>query len=190
MIRPLVATLIAVVFMGALAMPAQADSTSTGTLTGTTTLTATGTLGVFESSFAGSGVDSVSGAFTTTNMGILIFSNTTMFTTSGTFVDVFSDGTLFGTFTSSGTEVGGGVADVTTIAVFTGGTGIFAGVTGGEGTITSTSTATGPLTASVTGTSTGFITTPEPSSLALLLAGIGLLPVMRKRIAHGRQPSA
>jgi hypothetical protein len=189
MIRSLVATLIAVVFMGALAMPAQADSTSSsGTLTGTTTLTTTGTLGVFDSSFSGSGVDSVSGAFTTTNMGTLIFTSLTTFTSSGTFVDVFSGGTLFGTFSNSGTEIGGGVADVTDVVVFTGGTGIFADVTGGEATVTGTSTGTG-LTSSFTGTSTGFITTPEPSSQALLVAGIGLLLVMRKRIAHGRQPA-
>jgi hypothetical protein len=190
MIRSLVATLIAVVFMGALAMPVQADSTATsGTLTGTTTLTTTGTIGFFESSFSGSGVESVSGIpFTTTNTGTLTFTSPTAFTISGTFVDVFSDGTIFGTYTGSGTEIGGGVADVTTDAVITGGTGIFAGDTG-ESTITSTSTGTG-LTASVSGTFTTFVTSPEPSSLALLLAGIGLLPVMRKRIAHSRQPAA
>ena len=185
MIRSLVVTLIALVIFGGLAAPAQADSTSsTGTLTGNTTLTPTATLGVFKESFAGSGVDSVSGPFTGTNMGTLTFTSLTTFISSGTFVDVFSDGTLFGTFTGNGTEVGGGVTDVTNIALFTGGTGIFADVTGGEGTTTGTSTATGLLTASFTGTSTGFITTPEPSSLGLLLAGIGLVFVMQKRIGQ------
>lgn len=188
MIRSLAVILIALVILGGLAAPVQADSTSsTGTLTGTTTLTPTATLGVFQESFAGSGVDSVSGPFTGTNMGTLTFTSLTTFISSGTFVDVFSDGTLFGTFTGSGTEVGGGVTDVTNIALFTGGTGIFADVTGGQGTTIGTSTATGLLTASFTGTSTGFVISPEPESLGLLIAGIGLLPLMRKRFARGRQ---
>jgi PEP-CTERM motif len=184
MIRSLIATLIAVVFVGSLAVPVRADSASTGTLTGTGTTTPTSTLGVFDSSFTGSGTNSVSGPFTTTNMGTLTFTSLTTFIASGTFVDVFSDGTLFGTFTDNGTEVGGGVADVTIITLFTGGTGIFADVTGGEATVTGTSTATSSTTSSFTGTSTGFITTPEPSSLGLLLAGIGLMFVLQKRIGQ------
>jgi hypothetical protein len=178
MIRSLAVTLIALVILGGLAVPAQADSTSsTGTLTGTSTLTPTATLGVFDTSFSGSGVDSVSGPFTATNMGTLEFTSLVTFISSGTFVDVFPDGTLFGTFTGSGFDTGVGSADITNVALFTGGTGIFADVTGGEATITGTSTGTG-LTLSFNGTSTGFVISPEPSSLALMLLGIGLMFVM------------
>src|ERR1700683_2912422 len=79
MIRSLVATLIAVVFMGSLAVPVQADSTSTGTLTGISTSTPTATLSVFDTSFTGSGTNSVSGAFTSTNMGTIPFTSLTTF---------------------------------------------------------------------------------------------------------------
>jgi len=80
MIRSLAAILIALLMMGALALPAQADTISTfGTLTGTSTLTATSNPAVLDSSFTGSGVDSMFGAFTTTNLGTITF--TTSITT-------------------------------------------------------------------------------------------------------------
>ena len=83
MFRSLAVTLIALMIMGALAKPVQADTTPvSGTLTGTTTLTATANPAVFDTNFTGSGVDSVSGPFTTTNMGTLTFSSPTTFTTS------------------------------------------------------------------------------------------------------------
>src|SRR5271155_69272 len=141
MIRSVAAILIGLLMMGALALTAQADTiNSSGTLTGTTTLTAIANpcSCVFDDNFTGSGTDSVSGAFTTTNMGILIFSSPTMFTQSGTFEDVLAGGTLFGTFTGSGT-VSGDTTVGTTDTVITGGTGMFAGDTG-ESTGTGTST--------------------------------------------------
>jgi hypothetical protein len=181
MIRSLAATLFALVMMGALAVPVQADSTPvSGTLTGNSTLTATANpcLCVFDSNFTGSGIDSESGPFTTTNMGTVIFSSPTMFTGSGTFIDVFAEGTVFGTFTETGTVTGATTSTITLDTVNTGGTGIFAGDTGESVVIGTNDTTKSPM---FTGTYTGFITTPEPSSLALMLAGIGLLPLMRKR---------
>jgi len=164
MIRSFAVTLIALVMLGVLAVPVQANSTSTsGTLTGTSTSTPTANPAVFDSSFAGSGVDSVSGPFTGTNMGVLTFTSPTTFITSGTFVDVFPDGTVFGTFSGSGTETGGGNTNITFVTLITGGTGIFAGDTG-ESTVTGTSTATSSTTSSFTGSYTGIVTTPEPSS--------------------------
>ena len=170
----------AAAFAMPVAVPAQADTTPTsGTLTGNTTLTATSDLFVFDSSFTGSGVDAVSGAFTTTNMGTIIFTSLVTFESSGTFEDVASGGTLFGIFTGNGFFIGIG-SETVTVDLITGGTGIFLGDTG-EVTVTGTTNAAGAFT----GTYIGFIKTPEPSSLALMLAGIGLLPLMRKRLARG-----
>jgi len=184
MIRSLIA--MALLMMGALALPAQANTiTSSGTLTGTSTVTATSNPAVFDSSFTGSGTDSVSGPFTTTNMGTLIFTSLTTFTSSGTFMNVLAGGTLFGTFTGSGTVNG----TVTTDSLVTGGTGMFAGDKG-VSTITSTCTTTSPTTSSCAGTFTSSITTvPEPGSLALVLTGIGFLPLMRRRLARGPRAS-
>ena len=186
MIRSLASTLFALVMMGGLAVSAQADSTPTsGTVTGNSTLTATADPFVFDSNFAGSGVDTVSGNFTTTNMGTTKFNSTfTSFTSSGTFIDVFAGGTVFGTFTEKGTVTGATTSTITLGSVTTGGTGMFLGVTG-ESIVIGTNTSTN--TPMFTGTYIGFITTPEPSSLALMLAGIGLLPLMRKRLVRGRQ---
>jgi len=185
MIRSLAATLFALAVMCSLAVPAQANSIAiSGTFMGTSTFTATADPAVFMASFSGSGVDSVSGAFTTSNTGTAIFSSSTAFTESGTFADIFAGGTLFGTFTGNGTLTGS-TSTSTANVVITGGTGIFAGDTG-QSTNTGTCTGTG-LTCSFTGTYTGSITTPEPSSLALMLAGIGFLPLIRNRLARGRQ---
>ncbi|HEV8074809.1 MAG TPA: PEP-CTERM sorting domain-containing protein [Candidatus Acidoferrum sp.] len=187
MIRSLAATLFALVMMGGLAVSAQADSIPTsGTITGNSTFTVTANpcLCVFDSNFTGSGVDTLSGNFTSTNMGTLIFSSPTMFTSSGTFIDVFAGGTVFGTFTETGTATGATTSTSTLDTMITGGTGMFAGETGESIVIGTNDTTKSPM---FTGTYTGFITTPEPSSLALMLAGIGLLPLMRKRLAQGRQ---
>ena len=182
MIRSLAATLFALVMMGGLAVSAQADSTPvSGTLTGNTTLTATANPDVFDSNFTGSGIDTVSGAFTTTNTSTITFTSSSTFISSGTFMDLSAGGTLFGTLSGTGNVTATG-SDTTTLDLFTGGTGIFAGATG-EVTVTGTSTTTGAFT----GTYTGFVTTPEPSSLALMLAGIGLLPLMPKRLTQGRR---
>jgi|HubBroStandDraft_1064217.scaffolds.fasta_scaffold120517_3 hypothetical protein len=94
---------------------------------------------------------------------------------------------VVGTFTGSGTEGPGGTFIITLDAVTTGGNGRFAEDTG-ESTITGKSTPNGAITSSFTGTYCGFINAvPEPSSSALILAGIRLLPLMRKRLAWGRQ---
>jgi hypothetical protein len=188
MARSVAAILFALVMMASLAGPVQADSISvSGTVTGNSTLTPTADPAVFDSKFTGSGVDTVSGAFTTTNTGTIKFTSSTTFTSSGTFVDVFAGGTLFGTFSESGSVTGANTATITIDTVITNGTGIFAGDTGGT-TVTGTSTATGATTSSFTGSYTGSITTvPEPSSLALLLAGIGFLPLIRIRLARGQQ---
>jgi len=163
MIRSFAVTLIALVMLGGLAVSVQANPTSTsGTLTGTGTSTPTATPGVFDSSFTGSGVDSVSGPFTGTNMGVITFTSPTTFVTSGTFVDVFPDGTVFGTFSGSGIETAGGNVNITYVTLITGGTGIFAGDTG-KSTVTGTSTATSATTSSFTGSYTGIVTTPEPN---------------------------
>ena len=186
MIRSLAATLFALVMMAGLAVPVLADSTPTsGTVAGNSTLTATTDPFVFDTSFTGSGVDTVSGNFTGTNMGTTTFNSTfTSFTSSGTFIDVFAGGTVFGTFTENGTVTGATTSTITIFTATIGGTGIFAGDTG-ESTVMGTNTTTSsPM---FTGTYTGFITTPEPSSLVLMLAGIGLLPLMRNRLAQGRQ---
>jgi hypothetical protein len=189
MIRSLVSALIALIIIGAFAARVQADSiNSTGTLTGTSTITATANpcLCVFESSFTGSGIDSVTGPFTTTNMGPLFFFSLTMFTSSGTFENVLAGGTLFGTYTGSGTVDG----TVTTDSLITGGTGTFTGDTG-ESIITSTCTTTSPTTSSCKGKfATSITTAPEPTSLVLLLAGIGLLLVMRNCGASGLRPTS
>jgi hypothetical protein len=186
MIRSLAATLFALVVMASLAVPVQADTIAiSGTLMETITFTATANLAVFVGSATGSGVDSVLGAYTTTSSGPLTFSSPTAFTNSGTFVDVFAGGTLFGTSSGNGTQTGN-TSTGTTNVVITGGTGIFAGDTG-QSTLTGTCTGTGPTTCSFTGTYTGSITTPEPSSLALMLAAIGFVPLIRNRLARGRQ---
>jgi hypothetical protein len=179
MIRSLVSTLIALLIIGAFAVTAQADTIPvSGTLTGTSILTPTSNPAVFDETFSGTGVDSAAGLFAATNMGTLTFSSPTVFTAVGTFMDVFAGGTLFGTFSESGTTASDGSSSTVTLTTVTGGTGAFAGDTGASTTIgTNTPTDMPPFS----GTYTGFITTPEPSSLVLMLAGIGLLPLMRKR---------
>jgi hypothetical protein len=188
MIRSFAATLFAVVILGGLAVPVRADSTPTsGTLTGNSILIATDDpCGcVFDTIFIGSGVDTASGKFIAVNTGTDIFSTLTSFTSSGTFIDVFAGGTVFGTFIGTGTVTGATTTTVTLDTLTTGGTGIFAGDTG-ESIVTGTNTSTNmPM---FKGTYAGFINTvPEPSSLALVLAGIGLLPLMRRRLARGRE---
>jgi PEP-CTERM motif len=187
-IHPLHMFAAALLMMGALALPAQADTiTSSGTVTGISTLTGTANPAVFDSNFIGAGLDTVSGYFIAANAGTTTFTSLTMFTASGTFTNVFAGGTLFGTFTESGTVTGTNTSTETIHAVITGGTGMFAGDTG-QSTNTGTSRVTSPTTALFTGSYTSSImTVPEPSSLALMLAGIGLLPLMRKRLARGRQ---
>jgi hypothetical protein len=177
MIRSSAAILIALVLLGVLAVPVRADATpDSGTITSTATVSPTGTFNVFDVNSTGSGVDLLSGDFTTTTTYTLTFTGLTTDIFSGSFVDVFSGGKTFGTFTGSGS-----LGAFTNVTVITGGTGIFAGDTG-EFTVIGTSTEPSRTTISSTSSYKGFIKTPEPSSLALILAGIGLPLVMRKRI--------
>ena len=184
MIRSLAAIVITLVILGALAVPVRADTKfDSGTIMSTATLTPAG-IGVFDVSSTGSGIDFLSGHFTTTTTYTITFTSPFTDIFSGSFVDVFSQGTTFGTFAGIGT-----LTTFTDVTVITGGTGIFAGDTG-QFIVIGTSTQTSPTTTSSTSAYTGFVKTPEPRSLALMLAGIGLLLVMRKRIAPGiQQPS-
>jgi len=182
MMRSLVVTLAVLVMMAGLTLPTRADTTFvSGTLTGNSVNTPTSNPDVFIDSFTGSGVDSLSGAYTTTSTKDLVFTSLTTFDLlSAPFEDVFSGGTVFGTSSGFGFVTPTGATVSVTFNLITGGTGIFAGDTG-ETTVTGTGMPTGPTTSSFTGDYTGFVRTmPEPSSLALLLAGIGLLLVVRK----------
>jgi hypothetical protein len=175
MIRLIAVILAAIAF---LATPVQADSTPiSGTLMGISTNTPTSNPAVFDSSFSGSGVDTVSGPYTTTNSGTIIFTSLTTFTISGTFEDAFASGTLFGTFSGNGASFLG-ASDTTVVDVFTGGTGAFADLISGQVTATGMTTPGGMFTGTYAGT---LVTAPEPGSLAMLIAGIGFLVVMRKR---------
>jgi hypothetical protein len=178
--RSFVLTFAVIVMIGCLTSPAYADSTTiSGTLMGTNTLTPTSNPAVFDTSFSGSGVDTVSGPYTTMNSGTLIFTSLTTFTISGTFDDVFASGTLFGTFSGNGTSFLG-ASDTTVVDIFTGGTGVFANLISGQVTATGMTTAGGMFTGTYAGT---IVTAPEPGSMGLLIAGIGILLVMRKRIS-------
>jgi PEP-CTERM motif-containing protein len=192
MIRSIAATLITLVMMGCLPALVHADSFS-GTLSGNSTLTPTGTPGVFVQDFTGTGSDTVFGAFTVTSQSTIDFSAPpTIVISSGSFVEDLSGGTLFGTSSGSGTASGKGTATFTLDFVITGGTGSFAGDTG-DATVTGTITMTSPTTESITGSYTGSLTpvttTPEPSSVALMLLGVGLVFVMRKHTVQ-RLPQA
>jgi hypothetical protein len=184
--RSFAVTLAVLLTIGCFALPVQADSTPiSGTLIGTNTLTATSNPDVFDTSFTGSGVDTVSGPYTTMNSGILIFTSLTTFTLSGTFEDVFASGTLFGTFSGNGVSSLGS-SQSTVIDLFTGGTGAFADIVSGQVTAIGMTPAGGMFTGTYSGT---IMTAPEPGSLAMLIAGIGILLVMRKRISLP-QPSS
>ena len=97
-------------------------------------------------------------------------------------MDVLTGGTLFGTFTGSGTLTGADTSSLT-FDTITGGTGAFVG---DSGKITVVGTNTPSDTPPFSGTYTGFIVTaPEPSSVALMLLGVGLVFLTRKRIGQG-----
>src|ERR1700677_4120435 len=143
MIRSFAVALIALVMLGGLAVQVQADTTSTsGTLTGTSTSTATSNPAVFDSSFTGSGADSVSGPFAAAKTGTITFISLTAFLSSGTFVDTFSGGTIVGPFSGRGTQTGGGGTGISFVTLFTGGTVAFPG-SPGESTVTGTTAAAG-----------------------------------------------
>ena len=178
MIRTLAATLVTLMIMGGLALPVRADTVDvSGTVTATDTIGSEVSSGVYSFTGTGSGVDSVYGDFSFSSMGTLDFNNSTA---SGTFEEIFADGMLYGTSSATSSEIGTSTLyNVTVDETITGGTGIFADVTAGELTIIGTSSS---ITGTLNGNYTGTITTPEPSSLALMLVGIGFLPLMRKRL--------
>jgi hypothetical protein len=181
MIRSFAATLIAVVAIGSLATPAHADVSISGTLSGDSTLTPTGTPGLYVQNFTGDGDDTVFGSFTFQSTSTIDFSKPPNIDISGgSFTGTFSKGTLFGTDSGSGTASGHGTATVALDFVITGGTGIFKGAKG-EVTATETITSTSPTTESANGTYTGSLTTPEPSSLVLLVPTAVVLFCRRRR---------
>jgi hypothetical protein len=170
----MVPVVMALVVMAGFALPVQASTISiSGTLTGDSTLTPTGTPGIFAQNFSGDGDDATFGSFTALSQSNVDFSHPPSIVVSdGSFTETFAKGTLFGTSSGDGTADGKGGATVTLDLVFTGGTGIFAGITG-EGTATETITRTGATTESVSGTySATLTTTPLPSTWVMLLGGL------------------
>lgn len=176
------ANLIALTATIGLAVPAQAGSIS-GTITGDATLTPTGTPGVYVQNFSGEGDDTYFGSFTPTSSSMIDVSNPPKIVSSDVmFLETFTQGTLFGTGSGSGTASGNGTATVTIDLVFTGGTGLFLGVTG-EATLTGTLTRTGATSDSFSGSYVGTLSIPEPGSLALLspAAALGVVIVGLRR---------
>jgi hypothetical protein len=186
----LLVTLLVLVAIGGLAVPVQAGAIS-GSFDGVGTLTPTGTPGVFTNNFSGDGDDNTYGPFTPTSQSTIDFSNPPhILVTNGTFTEAFPLGSLFGTSSGSGTGNGKGMATFTADFEFTGGTGIFAGATGGA-TVTGTITQTSPTTVAISATYTGFLqTVPEPSALALFAPAVAIGAVFlrrnRLRTARGR----
>jgi hypothetical protein len=187
-IRPLAATLAAMIVTAGLAAPVHADTISiSGTLEGNSTLTPTGTSGIFAQNFTGDGDDTTFGSFTSQSQSTVDFTHPpSILVSDGSFTETFAQGTLFGTNSGDGTASGHGTATVTFDLVFTGGTGLFAGAAG-EATATETIRNTGPTTESITGSYTGTLTTtPLPATWMMLLAGlIGLGFFARRGTTEG-----
>jgi hypothetical protein len=167
--------------IGSLVVPAHAGPIS-GEFDGVATLTPTGTPGVFTNNFSGDGIDNTFGAFTPTSQSTVDFSHPpNIVIMNGMIQNAFSLGTLFGTSSGSGMGNGNGTATFTAEFVFTGGTGIFAGVTG-FATVTGTITQTSSTTEAIEATYTGSLT-PEPGSLALFAPAVaaGAVVFLRQR---------
>jgi hypothetical protein len=174
--------LFTLLLVGGFAVPVQAGPIS-GALSGDGTLTPTGTPGIFTQSYTGDGTDTMFGSFALQTTSTVDLSQLPHIVISdGMFTETFSLGTLFGTSSGEGSVNAAGTATFTGDAVFTGGTGIFAGATG-EATSPQMLIRTGPTTTSGSGTYVGTLSlVPEPSSLALLASG-ALVLLYRRR--HG-----
>jgi len=161
-----------------------------GTFDGTATSTPTGTPGVYMQSFTGDGSDHTYGNFSAVAMSTVTFNppNPNITFSNGTFTIAFGgmgeapggpldgSGSLMGTSSGTGTVTGPGMATFTINFVVTGGTGQFAGYTGGlslSGTLTGN-----PSSVSIgNGSYSGSIaSTPEPN--AALLMGTALMAVV------------
>jgi len=178
--RPITATLVALVVMVCLIMPARAGSLS-GTFDGDSTLTPVSP-GIYVQNFTGDGDDVIYGSFTPQSQSTIDFSHPPQILISdGMLLMTFSKGTLFGTGSGSGTGNGNGTATFTVDFVITGGTGSFAEALG-EVTLTGMITQTSPTTESVSdGSYVGSFSIPEPSSLALLAPAVAVGAVVLAR---------
>jgi hypothetical protein len=102
--------------------------------------------------------------------------------TDVTYTITFADGTLFGSGSGSGTATGPDTATTMLTLTIAGGTGSFVGDIG-EATTMETDTFTGPTTLSITdGSYSGTLSqSPEPTTSAMLVLGLGLVGVMARR---------
>src|SRR5262249_41106335 len=133
---------IAVVALVLLVVPAQADLILSGHAEGDGVLTPTGPPGMFFQQLTGEGDDLTLGPFTIQSQAMIDFSQPpSLVVPTGMAALIFSAGTLFGTSSGMGIASGDGTATFEVDVVFTGGTGLFTGATGGltiTGTIVST----------------------------------------------------
>jgi hypothetical protein len=161
-----------IVAMGGLVVPVQAG-VITGTFDGDSTLTPTDMPGVFTQNFIGDGNDTTFGFFTPSSLSTIDFSNPpNILISHANLLETFSNWTLLGTGSGRGTASGHGTATFMVEFMFTGGTGSFAGATGGA-ILTGTITQTSPTTESISGSYSGSLTSvPEPSTLALIGTGL------------------
>ena len=158
-------------------------STISGTYSGNSVLTPTGTTGVFTQSFSGTGNDTTYGSFDLVDQSTLDLSNLpSTVVTDVNYTITFADGTLFGSGSGSGTATGPDTATTMLTLTIAGGTGSFVGDIG-EATTMETDTFTGPTTLSITdGSYSGTLSqSPEPTTSAMLVLGLGLVGVMARR---------
>lgn len=156
-----------------------------GTITAANSLVLTSSPNIYSGTSAGTGIDTTFSAFAfSAAETVMVLDPTEFLVSNGTFLETLAGGTLSGTFTGSGT-INTSTEETTFVEnfVFTNGTGVFAGDTG-QATLSGTGVfaLSGPSASSYTGT----LTTPEPSTLALLCAGLlGLvgMGVRKKQLA-------
>jgi hypothetical protein len=173
---------VALVVLGGLVAPARAGSVS-GNLSGDTVLTPIAPH-VFLQSFSGEGDDTLLGSFTMQSQSTVDLSNPLdIVISNGTCSQTYSEGILYGISAGSGTTTGMGTGTFEIEIMFTGGTGLFAGVTG-EVTVTGTIVSTGPTTGAITASYVGTLSSvPEPGGLALLTPAVaaGAVVLVRGR---------